>query len=113
MFKRIFLLVACIFFLAPTVHAQHQWVWGNEKINVYVEDSEVVWNEKFDECRVKVFDVIEGQDKYGSNEFYFYLSDGEWFYYIAGQKDIMPVTHQNCSANILEFAKKYLPQQEE
>lgn len=113
MLKKIFLIFCLTIFFSQPVHAAHQWVWGNGTINVYVEDSAVVWNEKFDECKVKVFDVIEGQNKFNTGEFYFYQREGEWFYYIVGQKNEVPVTHQNSSGYILDFVKKYLPKQNE
>lgn len=104
--KKIFLLLIGLFFFAPIAHAKHCWVWTGENINVYVEDSELEWNENGKEFSVTVIDVF-GEDgkKINRNKFYFYEREKNWFYAIEGKQTIMPVSKANVSGYILEFAQ--------
>lgn len=108
--KKIFLCMAIIFLSVQNVSAKNCWVWSGENIEVYVEDSELEWDENRKEFSVTVIDVI-GKNSVRS-KFYFYERDENWFYNIGGKAEIMPVSKVNVSGYILEFAQKFLEAEE-
>lgn len=106
-----YFLCALIFLLsAQNVSAKHCWVWSGENIEIYVEDTELVWEENRTEFSVTVIDVVD--KKSSRSKFYFYERDGDWFYNIGGKAEIMPVSKTNVSGYILEFAQDFLSEEE-
>ena len=109
--KKYFLCIAIIFLSAQNCMAKNCWVWSGDNITVYVEDTELEWNENLTEFSVTVIDVID--NKSSRSKFYFYVRDENWFYNIGGKPEIMPVSKTNVSGYILEFAQNYLSESDE
>ena len=70
--KNFFLCAAILFFCSQTSHAANIWVWGNDDINIFIEDSELEWNENEKEFSVTVIDVVKNHNIKGRNKFMFY-----------------------------------------
>ena len=106
--KKIILCIAMILLSAQSVSAKNCWVWTGENMLVYVEDTELEWNEDYTEFSITVIDVYGESNKVNRNKFYFYERDDNWFYNIGGTPEIMPVSKNNVSGYILEFAQNFI-----
>ena len=106
--KKIFLCTAILFFCCQISYAENIWVWGNNDINVFVEDSELEWDKNEKEFSVTVIDIIAEPNRKVQNKFTFYEREKNWFYCIGGKPEIIPVSKLNSSGYILDFAKDFL-----
>lgn len=111
--KKFFLCAAILFFCSQISHAANIWVWGNDDINIFIEDSELEWNENEKEFSVTVIDVVKNHNIKGRNKFMFYRKEENWFYCISGKPEIIPVSKTNASGYILDFAKDFLAKSKE
>ena len=105
------LTVAILMFNLQIAFAAHQWVYSGENIEVYVEDTTIDVSEDGKEFSITVIDKIVGQKTAHLSRFNFYQQDDNWFYNITGKGIVVPVSHTNSSGYILDFAKKYLPEE--
>ncbi len=110
--KKIFFCVMILFFCMQTSHAEQAWVWGNDRISVFIEDNELFWDKGGKEFSVTVIDIITGYKNENRNKFNFYERGENWFYSINGKAEVMPVSSLNASGCILDFAKKTLKKSE-
>ena len=108
--KKIFLFMMTLFFCSQIASAAHQWVWENDSVTIYVEDTTVDVSEDGKEFSVTVIDVLREKNTFHLSRFNFYQKDENWFYNITGKGIVVPVSHTNVSGYILDFAKKYLPE---
>ena len=110
MFKKVimttFIVLAIFVSFQEFASAKDYWVWGDDSIDVYVDDSSISWkNEENFLVKINTVSKSHPNGYWRSNQLNFFKRIDRWYYMEKGMTD--PVSYSDCTGYVLDFVLKY------